>query len=145
MSSATRAKRVWAGVFGILAVLALTVGLIFAFGGASWITAPFRGEVEKRNLTEGSGTYRIAAYEEFYDTCATIQSLEDDLALMEEDKSLPENQRSANIFALTSARNKLIREYNADAQKEDTQAHFRASDLPHQIDPDNKETECDAS
>lgn len=124
---------------GIVLVIALVVG-IWALTVA-W--APWKGEGDARKQTN-SADYRIAAYDHFYSLCGDIQAVEDQLATMEADTSLPEDQRNTNILALTNKRNTLIREYNADARKEDTQGKFRASDLPYQLDPTEETTTCTA-
>ena len=121
----------------------VVIGIVFIAGGASWLTAPFRGAVEQREIVQADGRYRIAAYEKFYDDCAAVQALEDQIAAMKANKSLPESQRETNVLALTNARNTLIRNYNADSRKADTIENFKASDLPYQLDP-QKETTCSA-
>lgn len=121
----------------------ILVGIVFIAGGASWLTAPFRGAVEQREIVQGDGNYRIAAYEKFYNDCAAVQALEDQIALMKANKSLPKDQRETNILALESNRNRLIRQYNADSRKADTIENFKASDLPYQLDT-QKETTCSA-
>lgn len=121
-----------------LVVIVVTVVVIWSL---QWLTADVRGELDQREQTRADGTYRIAAYERFYDKCASVQALEDQIDNTEADESLPENQKATNLLALRNQRNALIREYNADARKEDTRGNFLASDLPYELNPD-EETTC---
>lgn len=127
----------------VILFFVVIVGIILISGGASWLTAPFRGAVEQREIVQADGSYRIAAYEKFYDDCAAVQAVEDQLAVMKENKSLPDVQRETNILALTNMRNTLIREYNADSRKADTIENFKASDLPYQLNLEETTT-CSA-
>lgn len=136
-------------VFGVsILVLLLVFALIVGAGIFTWFWAPWKGKIEQRNLTEGSGAYRIAAYDQFYDDCMSIVAKEQIIANYQselEGPPKPDDQRAvqlrAAITAETNARLELIAEYNANARKEDTRGNFRASDLPYEIDP-NGETSC---
>lgn len=123
---------------GILCAF-LIVAVVF---GLKWVTADVRGAGDAREQTRADGTYRIAAYERFYDDCAAIQALEDQIATMSGNESLPADQVETNVLALTNQRNSMIRQYNADAAKHDTRGHFLSSTLPYEIDPEEESTEC---
>ncbi|MEV0635830.1 hypothetical protein AB0I77_12810 [Streptomyces sp. NPDC050619] len=137
-----------AGIWVIGAVAALvTVGLTLtlAIGGVSWLTAPFRGEVDKRDRTEGSGAFRIATYEEFFGLCSTVQSKEGTIrTLEEENKTASESRRaqiSTSLTALKSSRMEAVNEYNAKAAQEHRSA-FRDKDLPPRLDVNDMNTTC---
>ena len=119
------------GIF--IAAVAIIVGIIYLSGGISYVTAPFRGEVAEREITEADGNYRISAYEEFYDLNAQVDALNTQICTMKENKSLPVDQRETNVLALTNTRTDLVNEYNADARKTETRAKFLASDLPYEL------------
>lgn len=132
------------GVGAIFGIVALALVLIAAVFAVTVWWAPWKGAGEQRKIVQGSGQYRIAAYERFYDDCAAIQGLEDQIATIKANTTLPENQRTENLLALTNKRNTMIRQYNADSAKTDTVANFKASDLPYEIDPAEETTTCAA-
>lgn len=146
MSTTWEGLKIGIRVIGGIATLA-TVGLIvtFAFGGADWLTAPFRGEVDKRNRTEGSGEFRIATYEEFFGLCSTVQSKEGTIkALEEESKTAPESRQaqiSTSLTALKSTRIEAVNEYNSKAAQEHRSA-FKDRDLPPRLDVNDMNTTC---
>jgi hypothetical protein len=85
-----------------------------------------------------SANYRIAAYDHFFNVCASVQSAEgsldaqfDLLSTLEggDDKSIT----NTNIAALKSVRMGAINQYNADAQKDYTLGQFKDSGLPYQL------------
>lgn len=127
-------------------VAIVAVVLLIALVAGIWVfrvaTADVKGRGDQILKTEGNADYRIAAYDRFYDLCASIQALEDQIAVMSADTTLPAEQRATNILALTNQRNSLIRQYNADARKADTRGNFRASDLPYEIDQTQEHTSC---
>lgn len=138
----------YVGIFvGSLVVLLLLVAGVWAF---KYFTADIRGAVDQREQTIANGQYRIAAYESFYDKCASIQAKEDQIKQTEARKvskggsnsGFTGTQKEAILLALENSRAELIRSYNADARKADTRANFLASDLPYQIQIDS-ETTCD--
>ncbi|CAL9609114.1 hypothetical protein SUDANB1_05588 [Streptomyces sp. enrichment culture] len=131
---------------GGLAVLALIA--TFAFGGVSWVTAPFRGEVDKRERTEGNGAFRIATYEEFFDLCASVQTAEQQLkGLQEELDGKPSADRAERIrtsmTAVKASRAESISTYNSKAGQEHRTA-FQDAALPYKLDVTAKETQCAA-
>ncbi|MER5220411.1 hypothetical protein [Streptomyces flaveus] len=136
------------GILGIgcIAVLA-AVGLIatLIFGGISWLTAPFRGEVEKRNRTEGSGEFQIATYEEFFGLCTTVQTKEGTIRTLEEESKTASESKQAqintSITALKSTRIEAVNEYNAKAAQEHRSA-FKDKDLPPRLDVNDMNTTC---
>jgi hypothetical protein len=137
-----------AGIWVIGGIAALvTVGLIITLviGGVSWLTAPFRGEVDQRDRTEGSGAFRIATYEEFFGLCSTVHSKEGTIKTLEEESETASESRRAQIgtslTALKSSRIEAVDEYNAKAALEHRSA-FKDKDLPPRLDVNDMNTTC---
>ncbi|MGW5122998.1 hypothetical protein ACWEQ7_02855 [Streptomyces sp. NPDC004069] len=138
-------------ILGITALAVCSLVAIFAFGGISQLTAPFRGETDKRNRTEGNGAFRLSAYEEFFDLCASVQTSEAQMkALQDEldDKDHPPTVERAerirtSITAVKSSRSESITTYNAKAGQEHRQA-FQDANLPARLDINDQETQCAA-
>ncbi len=133
----------WA-VGGIIGLAMLYVIGVFAFGGAGWITAPFRGEAEREN-TVGSGEFRQTTYEEFFGLCEAVQNAEGTIqALQEERKTASETrttQIDQSITALKATRIESVNAYNAKAAQEH-RAPFRDQDLPYRLDATAERTTC---
>lgn len=138
----------FAGVLAIIVVIVLSIMATFGFGLFQRGTADFRGGTQAIEQTKGSGSYRIAAYDRFFDSCASIQSDEGTIKeLLEERKSANKDrvdQINTTLTAVRSARREKIAEYNADARKTDTRGHFRSSDLPYNINAEEEITTCTA-
>lgn len=137
-----------------LAVAASFVGLllvgvvlhltgVYVFGGVQRSTADYRGETSVIEKTRADGSYRIQAYERFFDACnaiaakqATLQGLEKQLDSADpERKAWLENTMAGIEASLYSD----IGDYNADASKAGTVGQFRDSSLPYTIDLNTKE------
>lgn len=138
------------GAVALVVVLILTAMAVFGFGLFSKATANFRGSVQQANQTRGNGSFRIAAYDQFYNECAQIQKDEASIIGLKSKLSSDakgSQQQSIDQTDYTAAvisRSQDIAQYNADARKTATEGAFRASDLPFQIDPTIKETSCTA-
>ncbi|MFJ5156348.1 hypothetical protein ACIQCF_33270 [Streptomyces sp. NPDC088353] len=135
-------------IVGIAALAVCSLVAIYAFGGVSQLTAPFRGETDKRNRTEGSGAFRLSAYEEFYDLCAATQTAEQQLkALQDELDDKPSADRAerirTSITAVKASRAESITTYNSKASQEHRQA-FQDTNLPARLDITAQETQCAA-
>ncbi|MEU9657423.1 hypothetical protein [Streptomyces chartreusis] len=134
----------WA-VVGVVGLAVLYVIGAFAFGGAGWITAPFRGEAERRENTVGSGEFRQTTYEQFFDLCEAVQNAEGTVqALQEERKAASETRKTQidqSITALKATRIESVNEYNSKARQEH-RAPFRDKDLPYRLDADAERTTC---
>ncbi|MGW0912562.1 hypothetical protein ACWD1Z_12530 [Streptomyces sp. NPDC002784] len=134
----------WA-VSGVVGLAVLYVIGAFAFGGAAWITAPFRGEVDKRGNTVASGEFRQTTYETFFDLCAAVQNAEGTIqALLEERETASEaraTQIDQSITALKATRIESVNDYNAKAAQEH-RGPFRDQDLPYRLDADAERTTC---
>jgi hypothetical protein len=135
---------VWVvGCIAALVTVILTITLVI--GGISWLTAPFRGEVDKRDRTEGSGAFRVATYEEFFGLCSTVQSKEGTMKALEEENKTASEARQAQIStsltALKASRIEAVNEYNAKAAQEHRSA-FKDKDLPPRLDVNDMNTTC---
>ncbi len=132
-------------IFGLLAASMF----VFGFGFFAQKTANFRGETQKRNQVEGSGAFRTAAYNHFFDLCAGVQSNEASIRNLQLELAGPPKPPadrvmviSASITALRNARATGINQYNADAVKSYTVGQFRSRSLPYQLSLTAKETSC---
>ncbi len=132
-------------IFGLLAASMF----VFGFGFFAQKTANFRGETQKRNQVEGSGAFRAAAYNHFFDLCAGVQSNEASIRNLEDElhaTPAPTTERVSIIMpsltALRNARAAGINQYNADAVKSYTVGQFRSRSLPYQLSLTAKETSC---
>lgn len=130
---------------GIVALAAVYVVGIFAFGGANWITAPFRGESEKRENTVGSGAFRQSTYEDFFNLCQAAQDAEASIEALEEEKKEASDSRKSQIAqsvtALKSSRASSINEYNSKAAQEHRDS-FQDEDLPSRLNVSDEKTTC---
>ncbi|WUR81718.1 hypothetical protein OG967_24415 [Streptomyces phaeochromogenes] len=131
-----------AGVIGLAVVYVIGV---FAFGGAGWITAPFRGEADERNNTVGSGEFRQTTYEEFFDLCEAVQNAEGTIQVLQEERKAASETRTTQIdqsvTALKATRIESVNEYNSKAAQEH-RAPFRAKDLPYRLSVEAGRTTC---
>ena len=84
-------------VCGIVGLAVLYVVGVFAFGGAGWITAPFRGDVEERERTVGSGAFRLTTYEEFFDLCEAVQNAEGTIRVLQQERGSASDARKTQI------------------------------------------------
>lgn len=139
-STIERTKMEMPSVFksvGFLVAFIATIAAIAAITfGIRWAVAGPNGKLAAREQIN-SGSYRIAAYDHFFNLCAAIQTLESSIdAQTEELKTATGDdvgRVNANIAALKSARAGAIFDYNADAQKSYTLGQFRSSHLPYRL------------
>ncbi|NEC85757.1 hypothetical protein G3I71_07965 [Streptomyces sp. SID12501] len=134
----------WA-VVGVLGLAVLYVVGAFAFGGAMWITAPFRGEVDKRENTVASGEFRQTTYEEFFDLCEAVQNAEGTIQVLQEERKAASETRTTqidqSITALKATRIESVNDYNSKAAQEH-RAPFHDKDLPYRLDVGAERTTC---
>lgn len=137
----------WAGVVAIIVAILLAAMAVFGFGLFKRSTADFRGTTDQIEQTRASGSFRIQAYDRFYDRCAGVQADEATIkALLDERANAPDGRKAqinATLTAVRSARAEKIAEYNADARKVGTIGQFRAIDLPGRLDATDEETTCE--
>lgn len=122
----------WVLLLGTIVVI--LIGAIFF--GIRWATAPAKGKLEAREQIN-SGATRIAAYNHFFDVCASVQSLEASLLAQEEalagSKGEDRERIKANIAGIKAARADAVNQYNQDARKDYTIGQFKSSKLPYQL------------
>ncbi|MFD3378483.1 MULTISPECIES: hypothetical protein [unclassified Streptomyces] len=137
--------RAVAGVVGLAVVYVIGV---FAFGGAGWITAPFRDEADERDNrdnTAGSVEFRQTTYEEFFGLCEAVRNAEGTIQVLQEERKAASETRTTRIdqsvTALKATRIESIDAYNAKAAREH-RASFRDKDLPYQLNAETERTTC---
>ncbi|MDQ1069042.1 hypothetical protein [Streptomyces canus] len=134
----------WA-VSGVIGLAVLYVIGVCAFGGAEWITAPFRGEADKHENTVGSGEFRQTTYEEFFDLCEAVQNAEGTIQALQEEREVASETRTTqidqSITALKATRIESVNTYNSKAAQEH-RAPFRDKDLPYRLDATAEHTTC---
>jgi hypothetical protein len=133
-------------VFGVIVVF---LAIMFVSGLLSIATAPFRGEVEKHELVEADGSYRIAAYDQFYQLCSSIQSKNDQIKILksEMDSSTDDARKAQLQSGITANQNtkaELVNEYNSKAASEYTRGQFKDSDLPFEISSSQERVVCNS-
>lgn len=134
----------------VVGIVVITVGAIYLVGTLKKETADFRGGVDATESVHASGAYRIAAYDQFFNLCASIQAQEAQISVMTDELGSPltpvDRQQilRASLTGLQGARNANIAQYNADASKADTRGNFLASNLPYQINRMVPQTTCAA-
>jgi hypothetical protein len=121
----------------IIAVVAI-VAFIVAIWAFRYYTAEIRGKIQAKERVE-SGSHRLYSYEFFYDLYASIQSYETALKAQRERLETAEtaSERArirSNIAGIKAQKRRAIERYNANAQKVETKAKFKADDLPTRID-----------
>ena len=121
----------------LVTVLAIIFGIIAGIWGLRIATAGLIGKGEAHIRTQ-SATFRLQAYEGFFDQCSSIQGLEGQIdELTGQLLMLKSGTRSYEytLSALTGTkglRRAAIAKYNQDALKW-TVGQFRDSDLPYQL------------
>lgn len=140
-------KQAAAAAAVVVGVLLLVLALIFGVGMIRKATADFRGDVAATERVHANGAYRITAYEQFFDRCAAIQAKEATIRNLEEERKVARDegrvaQIDMTLTAVKSARANDIARYNADSAKTDTEANFKASNLPYRINENMENTTC---
>lgn len=127
--------------FGIVVLVFITLIILVAGGWAfRYYTAEIRGTVGAEEDIQ-SADYRVYSYDHFFDMYANIQSFDDQIRNQEElietltDEEEIQRYRK-NINALRNRKASVVRQYNADARKEETTGQFRDDGLPYQIELD---------
>lgn len=131
-------------VGGVVRLILIGLVLLVVIGGCTYWWAPWKGEIEERNQTVGSGTYRIASYEWYFDQCSAIQTHEQiygnyKTELGSDPAPSPDQavRLKAGMTAEANTWAALVNEYNANAAKERTKAQFKDDGLPDNINPSN--------
>ena len=143
-------KRLFAETWFWIAMVVLIV-VVFTFLGLGWryILADPKGKVQAQEQIK-AGPARIAAYNHFFDLCASVQSDEAAIQSLNQEmnttKPTPSRvtQINASLTALRSARAEKINQYNADARKGYTIGQFRSLQLPYTLVLTQEVTSCEA-
>lgn len=140
-------SKITMAVFAAVIAVALFLAAVYGGGLMQRMTADFRGETGQIEQTQADADYRISAYDQFYDKCAGIQTLESKITNLSDELEETEDEQRKSVLntSITASKNKraeLINDYNADARKEATRGQFKASDLPYEVDINEEETTC---
>lgn len=135
--------KTWGIVGGALVGVVM---LVVAFYALRYATADERGAVNAQEQIQG-GSARIAAYNSFFDLCASVQGDEARIrALGTEMQTGPSAERveqiNATVTAIRGSRASKVARYNADARKDYTVGQFRSSGLPFALDINGEDTSC---
>lgn len=115
-------------IIGVVAVIASSTVGILAY---RWITAPARGAVEQREITN-RGQYRIQAYEQFYRWQEQLDAIE--TKLLAYPQSGLDLRQQTECRGLLAQRADIVAKYNAASRAERTQAQWQDPDLPHTLE-----------
>ena len=115
-------------IIGVVAVIASSTVGILAY---RWITAPARGAVEQREITN-RGQYRIQAYEQFYRWQEQLDAIE--TKLLAYPPSGLDIRQQTECRGLLAQRADIVAKYNAASRAERTQAQWQDPDLPHTLE-----------
>lgn len=123
-------------VLGALGLLTVAIVMIVGTYAFNWFAAPYQGKLQARQQIQ-SGNNRIQAYEQFFNECASVQTMEQALSQSyTELKSASKDDRArieTNISAQLNDRNDAANQYNAQSHENYTNAQFKASSLPYEI------------
>lgn len=72
-------KAIGAVIGSAILVGAIVVGIATAAGAIQWGTADIRGKLDAREQIHANGSYRIDAYDHFFNLCASVQTNEQNL------------------------------------------------------------------
>ena len=115
-------------IIGVVAVIAFSTVGVLAY---RWISAPARGAVEQREITN-RGQYRIQAYEQFYRWQEQLEAI--DAKLMPYAESGLDLRQRTECRGLLAQRADIIAKYNAASRAERTQAQWQDPELPHTLE-----------
>lgn len=134
------------GGLSVLAWILIVIAVAAAIGAAIWgikvATSGVKGAGDVKRQTN-SGTNRISAQEHFEALYGQIKAYDQQLDQAAADKKANPGDRffATNYSGLVKQCIDARTQYNADANKV-TQADWLSSDLPHQIDATDPETDC---
>lgn len=121
-------------------IVALIAGVLLTLAGYAWqyIMAPVAGRANAEWKIESADS-RIANYNKYFDQCAAIQGYESSIevqqaALTAATDASDKSRIQTVIAGIKAQRSRAIAQYNADVRKVYTEARFKDSSLPSQID-----------
>jgi hypothetical protein len=122
----------------VVFVLALSAGIWALKVGTSDVKG--QGDATSR---KNSGTNRVAAQERFEELFANVKAADQRIDVMATAKQAAPDDvvAQANYTGAINFCIQTVADYNAEARKFSAQ-DWRAPDLPHQIDPLDKTTDC---
>lgn len=126
------------GIGAMVLVFALVWFVTLATFGMRVATAGLFGRGEA-HIQIQSAAFRIAAYEQFFNRCAAVQSHEGAIDALLDELDVYEvgsknhSRTMTNLTGVKAARAEAIALYNAAATKSYTAGQFRDSDLPYQL------------
>lgn len=131
----------------VVAVIAVIVVLVVGIFALKWFSAPVRGALDARETIQADGDFRLQAYNQFFNLCASIQGHEGTIlaqrSLLAATTDSDEQARvRANIAGIEGQRIRAITKYNVESAKDWTVGQFKASKLPYQLSISTKETRC---
>ena len=121
----------------VIFTFVLCWGIVAASFGLRVATAGIVGAGEARIQIQ-SAAFRLNAYNKFFEQCASIQGHEASIDALHAqlqvttDPSVQDRLRTF-LTGVTAARAAAIADYNADSRKDWTEAQFKDTDLPYQI------------
>lgn len=148
LSNFKEGTKIFLGVVALIVVVGvLWVVGAFVVGGASQITAPFRGKTSEKNKTVADGAFRVSSYEDFFTKCASIQAKESSIRNIDDElksTTLSETRREQldeAVLANKNQRSSLIAQYNAMTSNKFRSAYLDKG-LPLDIDETDMHTLC---
>jgi hypothetical protein len=92
--------------------IGLIVASIFIVGSITRGTADFRGKTDEINKVQGNGTFRIAAYDHFFDLCGSAktvqQNIETTKTAIKALTAAEKYRQQTNLQAQTNNLNELV-------------------------------------
>ncbi len=120
-------KIIFLSITGIVAVIVCSTVGVLAY---RWASAPARGAVEEREITN-RGQYRIQAYEQFYRWQEQLDAIS--FKLLAYPGSGLDIRQKTECHGLLAQRADIVAKYNAASRAERTQAQWQDPDLPHTL------------
>lgn len=124
-------KQAVIGIGGFFALILIVVILAVTGLGFRWVVAPFTGAVQEREIVQGSGQYRIQAYEQFYRWEEEVAAVDVKLAAYPE-TGLDVRQQT-ECRGLLARRANVVARYNAASRAERTQGQWQDPELPQTL------------
>lgn len=136
----------WSVAVVVLIAFLYIIGA-YAIGGASQITAPFRGKTAEKNLTEADGAFRVTSYGRYFDLCASVQAKEGKIRNINKQldrdglSEVRRQQLEDAVLANENQRTELIAQYNGLTSNKFNSA-YKDKGLPYNLDEADPRTEC---
>lgn len=137
---------VGAAVIVLVTVVGLAIGGVYLTSFYSKTTANTRGTTQQREANAGSGAFRQATYEQFFDLCSSVQASEAKVKNIREQQALAsdryeKDRLGLSATAILNARAEAVTSYNKLATEKHRQ-QFLDSNLPYRLELTDMETTC---